>query len=146
MNDPFRLERFVDAQEPEWESVRSELRQGRKRGHWMWFVFPQLRGLGISSTANYFGISSRAEAEAYLQHPILGGRLVKCTLLVNFIEGRSIEAIFGGIDAMKFRSSMTLFNEVGRDRRIFVDALDKYFDGKADQLTLDLLRSRQRTT
>jgi uncharacterized protein (DUF1810 family) len=139
MTDPFHLQRFVDAQNPEFESVRSELQQGWKRGHWMWFVFPQLRGLGHSSTANYFGISSRAEAEAYLKHPILGPRLVECTRLVNSIEGRSIEAIFGAIDAMKFRSSMTLFNEIGGGREIFGGALEKYFDGKADPLTLSVL-------
>jgi uncharacterized protein (DUF1810 family) len=141
--DRFHLRRFVDAQDPEFESVRSELRQGCKRGHWMWFVFPQLRGLGNSSTANYFGISSSAEAGAYLKHPILGQRLLECTLLVNSTEGRSIEAIFGGIDAMKFRSSMTLFNEVGPDRGIFGNALEKYFEGKADQLTLNLLGAGQ---
>jgi uncharacterized protein (DUF1810 family) len=146
MTDPFNLQRFIDAQNSELESVRSELRQGCKRGHWMWFVFPQLRGLGNSSTANYFGISSSAEAEAYLKHPILGQRLLECTLLVNSVEGRSIEAIFGGIDAMKFRSSMTLFTEVGRDREIFGDALEKYFNGEADQLTLSLLRSNQGTS
>jgi uncharacterized protein (DUF1810 family) len=139
MNDPFHLRRFVEAQDAEWESVRSELRQGCKRGHWMWFVFPQLRGLGNSSTANYFGISSSAEADAYLKHPILGQRLFECTRLVYSMEGRSIEAIFGGIDAMKFRSSMTLFDEVGREREIFGGALEKYFDGKADPLTLNLL-------
>jgi uncharacterized protein (DUF1810 family) len=131
MNDPFHLQRFVDAQDPELESVRAELREGRKRGHWMWFVFPQLRGLGSSSTANYFGISSRTEAAAYLEHPILGQRLLECTRLVNSAEGRSIEDIFGGIDALKFRSSMTLFNEVGRDR-VFGDALEKYFGGNTD--------------
>jgi uncharacterized protein (DUF1810 family) len=136
--DPFQLQRFIDVQDPELEGVRSELREGRKRGHWMWFIFPQLRGLGSSSTANYFGISSRAEAEAYLEHPVLGQRLRECTLLVNSIEGRSAEAIFGGIDAMKFRSSMTLFHEVGRGP-VFGDALEKYFAGKADRLTLELL-------
>jgi uncharacterized protein (DUF1810 family) len=141
MTDPFHLQRFIDAQDRELESVRSELRQGCKRGHWMWFVFPQLRGLGSSSTANYFGISSSAEAVAFLDHPVLGQRLMECTLLVNSIENRPIEAIFGGIDAMKFRSSMTLFNQVGQDR-VFGDALEKYFDGKADRLTLDLLGSR----
>jgi uncharacterized protein (DUF1810 family) len=142
MNDPFQLQRFVDAQGPELENVHAELREGRKRGHWMWFVFPQIRGLGSSSTANYFGISSSAEAEAYLKHPILGQRLLECTRLVNAIEGRSVEAIFGGIDAMKFRSSMTLFNEVGRDP-VFRAALEKYFESKADQLTLNLLGSRE---
>jgi uncharacterized protein (DUF1810 family) len=139
--DPFQLQRFIEAQDPVLESVRSELRQGCKRGHWMWFVFPQLRGLGSSSTANYFGISSRAEAEAYVEHSVLGQRLRECTLLVNSIEDRSVEAIFGGIDAVKFRSSMTLFGEVGRER-VFGDALEKYFDGEADRLTLEMLGSR----
>jgi len=142
MGDRFDLKRFVDAQNPEWEGVLSELREGCKRGHWMWFIFPQLRGLGRSSTANYFGISSRAEAEAYLRHPVLGQRLLECTLLVNSVEGRSIEAILGGIDAVKFRSSMTLFTEVGPDWEIFRNSLKKYSGGKADQLTLDLLGPR----
>lgn len=139
MNDPFHLVRFVSAQEPEFETIRSELQQGRKTGHWIWFVFPQLKGLGSSANSNYFGISSRAEAEAYLKHPILGPRLLECTALVNALEDRSIEAILGGIDSVKFRSSMTLFAEAGPDEKIFKQALEKYFGGEPDRRTLDLL-------
>lgn len=139
MNDPFDLLRFVRAQEPEFETIRSELQQGRKTGHWIWFVFPQLKGLGSSANSNYFGISSRAEAEAYLKHPILGPRLLECTALVNALEDRSIEAILGGIDSLKFRSSMTLFAEAGPDEKIFMQALEKYFGGEPDRRTLDLL-------
>jgi uncharacterized protein (DUF1810 family) len=139
MDDPFNLERFLRAQDSEFEDAISELRQGCKRGHWMWFIFPQLRGLGRSSSADYYGISSRAEAEAYLKHPILGRRLSECATLVNLVEGRSIEAIFGGIDSKKFRSSMTLFAGIGPDQEIFERALEKYFSGRADPLTLGLL-------
>ena len=100
----------------------------------MWFVFPQLKGLGYSWMAHKFGISSLAEAEAYLAHPILGSRLIECTRLVNLIEGRSIEAIFGDVDTLKFRSSMTLFAQVAGDVSVFADALRKYFAGRADRL------------
>ena len=139
MNDPFDLERFVNAQNPVFEQVCSELRQGCKKGHWMWFVFPQLRGLGQSSMAYNFGISSRDEAAAYLGHSILGPRLKECTQLVNLLEGRSIEQIFGYPDDLKFRSSMTLFSCVGSDNEVFVAALQKYFDGQPDPLTVERL-------
>ena len=105
----------------------------------MWFIFPQMKGLGHSSLANFYGISSRAEAEAYLRHPVLGQRLVDCTALVNSIEGSSIEEIFGQTDAMKFRSCMTLFAEVDKRSQVFAAALQKYFHGLPDKLTLDLL-------
>lgn len=141
MNDPFHLQRFLNAQDPEYESVLSELRRARKTSHWMWYVFPQLKGLGSSSNASYFGISSRGEAEAYLKHPILGPRLRECTTLVNRAEARSIEAIFGSIDSLKFRSSMTLFAEVDPAGGIFKEALEKYFDGERDPLTLNRLGS-----
>jgi len=108
----------------------------------MWFVFPQLKGLGSSPNANHFGISSRAEAKAYLDHSILGPRLLECTTLVNSVEGRSIEAIFGEIDAMKFRSSMTLFSEVAPDNEVFEEAIKKYYRGEADQLTLKMLKAK----
>src|SRR5206468_1929811 len=120
MSDPFDLQRFVEAQDPVFEEVRAELRRGSKEGHWMWFIFPQLQGLGHSWMAQKFGISSRAEAEAFLAHSILGPRLAQCTRLVNSIEGRSIEQILGSVDTLKFRSSMTLFAEVARDR-VFTD-------------------------
>jgi uncharacterized protein (DUF1810 family) len=139
MSDSFDLERFLGAQNPDFEDVLVELRRGCKKGHWMWFVFPQLKGLGHSRMADKFGISSRAEAEAYLAHPILGSRLIECTRLVNLIEGHSIEEIFGEIDTLKFRSSMTLFAEVAADGSVFADALRKYFAGRPDRLTLERL-------
>jgi len=138
MNDPFDLERFVSAQDPVYDGVREELRAGQKRGHWMWFTFPQLRGLGSSAMATKYGISSRQEAEAYLRHPVLGPRLEECTRLVNAVERRSIEQIFGYPDELKFRSSLTLFRIVAQDSRIFNYALEKYFDGEADPLTLEM--------
>ena len=139
MNDAYNLRRFVDAQNPVFEQVCSELRAGRKQGHWMWFVFPQLKGLGHSWMATKFGISSRGEAEAYLQHPILGPRLEECTRLVSLVDGRSIEQIFGYPDNLKFHSSMTLFAHVASDKEIFLSALQKYFGGKPDGVTLDML-------
>jgi uncharacterized protein (DUF1810 family) len=139
-DDPFNLQRFVDAQNPEFESVLLELRNGAKKGHWIWYIFPQLAGLGKSWNSEFFGISSRAEAKAYLKNPILGQRLRDCTAIVNSHEGCSINAIFGGIDSVKFRSSMTLFSEIGPDRQVFVQALEKYFSGKSDPLTLNILR------
>ncbi len=139
MSNTFDLERFVNAQNPVYEEVRSELRKGRKQGHWMWFVFPQVRGLGSSWMAERFGIASRAEAEAYLTHPILGARLIECTQLVNSIENRSAYEIFGSIDTLKFRSSMTLFAEAAPESVVFDEALRKYFDGVRDRLTLDRL-------
>ena len=139
MNDAYDLERFLDAQNPVFEQVSSELREGRKQGHGMWFVFPQLKGLGHSWMASRFGISSRDEAEAYLRHAILGPRLKECTRLVTLVEGRSIEQIFGYPDNLKFHSSMTLFAHVASDKELFINALQKYFDGERDSLTLDRL-------
>jgi uncharacterized protein (DUF1810 family) len=148
MLDQSDLERFVEAQRGEIDNARTELIRGSKRGHWMWYVFPQLRGLGHSWMANYYGITSLQEAQAYLRHPILGPRLLECTELVNLLEGRSIEEIFGGIDAMKFRSSMTLFAgadaEADNDRPELAKALARYFAGKPDPLTLDLLKCEER--
>jgi len=138
--DPFDLERFVIAQNQVYSAVLEELQNGRKQSHWMWFVFPQLRGLGSSRMADKYGICSRREAEAYLAHTVLAPRLVKCTELVNGVNGRSIEQIFGPTDALKFRSSMTLFCEVASDRRIFQEALMKYFAGQPDRLTLRQLQ------
>jgi uncharacterized protein (DUF1810 family) len=135
-NDPYDLQRFVDAQNPCFERVCSELRDGSKRGHWMWFIFPQIKGLGHSSLAQKFAISSREEAEAYSRHSILGPRLQECTCLVNLIEGRSLEQIFGHPDDLKFRSCMTLFAHATEDNQVFVDALKKYCGGKFDPLTL----------
>lgn len=137
--DPYNLQRFLDAQSPELEQVRVELRAGQKRSHWMWFVFPQLRGLGRSELASYYGISSPEEAKAYLAHPVLGPRLKECTRLVIMVEGRSIDDILGYPDNLKFRSSMTLFASAESDDPIFREALQKYFVGEPDQRTLDLL-------
>jgi uncharacterized protein (DUF1810 family) len=139
MNDPHNLQRFVDAQNPLYEQVCTELRDGQKRGHWIWFVFLQLRGLGSSAMATAFGISSRQEAAAYLDHPVLGPRLRECTRLVNLFEGRAIDQIFGYPDDLKFRSSMTLFASVASDDQVFRDALQKYFGGEPDPLTLERL-------
>jgi uncharacterized protein (DUF1810 family) len=139
MMDPFDLQRFIDAQDPIFEQVLRELRQGRKSGHWMWFIFPQIKGLGSSPMAQRFAISGREEALAYWCHPILGARLRECTRLVNRAEGRSARQIFGQPDDLKFRSSVTLFAEVSGENKPFADALEKYFDGEPDPLTVELL-------
>jgi uncharacterized protein (DUF1810 family) len=139
MSDPYDLQRFVDAQNPVYDRVRTELQEGRKRSHWMWFIFPQIVGLGSSPLARRFAISSLSEAAAYLQHPVLGPRLAECTRLVNLIEGRSIEQVFGYPDDLKFRSSMTLFARASADNQVFVDALQKYFNGEFDPATLERL-------
>ena len=135
----FDLERFVAAQNAVYAQACRELRQGLKQGHWMWFIFPQLKGLGQSFMAEKYGISSTEEARAYLAHPILGPRLAECTSLVNSVEGVSIDEIFGFPDTMKFRSSMTLFAHVSSGSNAFADALQKYYAGKPDPLTLELL-------
>lgn len=135
-DDPFDLTRFVVAQEPVYGSVVQELRDGRKRGHWMWFVFPQLRGLGSSPTAVHYGISSLQEARAYLGHEVLGPRLHECTRLVNQLRGRSITEIFGSPDDLKLRSSMTLFALATDDPQDFRTLLDVYYRGEQDALTL----------
>lgn len=139
MNDSHDLQRFETAQAPVFEQVCAELQEGEKRGHWMWFIFPQLRGLGHSQMAVKFAIASREEAEAYLKHPLLGPRLRECTRLVMLVEGRSITQIFGYPDDLKFRSSMTLFASVASDNQIFKDALQKYFAGEFDRVTLERL-------
>lgn len=138
--DPYNLQHFLDAQRPIYEQVCSELRQGRKSSHWMWFIFPQLRGLGFSATAQKFAISSLAEAEAYLAHPILGPRLNECTELVNLVEGRSASEIFGYPDDLKFRSCMTLFAHATLQNEYFMQALTTYFRGEFDPATLRLLQ------
>lgn len=139
MKDPYNLQRFVDAQERVFPGVLSELQQGRKRGHWMWFVFPQIRGLGRTGMAWDFAIASRAEAEAYLGHPVLGPRLRECTRLLNLVEGRSARQVLGTPDDLKFRSSMTLFGGVASDNDVFEEALQKYYAGERCQPTLDFL-------
>jgi uncharacterized protein (DUF1810 family) len=139
MDDQYKLQRFVDAQEPVYRQVCDELRDGRKRSHWMWFVFPQIQGLGQSAMAQRFAISSLAEAEAYLRHPILGERLRESTRLVNLAKDRSIKEIFGYPDYLKFYSSISLFARAARDNEVFLEALGKYFDGEADPQTLQQL-------
>ena len=139
-NDPYNLQRFVSAQEPVFEQVVSELRQGSKRTHWIWFIFPQIEGLGHSQTARKFSLSSLQEAQAYINHSLLGQRLRECTHLVNLVKGRSIDEIFGYPDNLKFRSSMTLFANATSDNQVFKDALQKYFNGEFDRLTLERLK------
>jgi len=134
--DPFNLERFELAQTAVFQRVLSELEAGTKMGHWMWFIFPQIRGLGRSPVAMEYAISGREEACAFLQHPVLGPRIKECTRLVLLVEGRSVADIFGSPDDMKFRSSMTLFAQVSPDDDIFQRALQKYFAGVPDRLTL----------
>jgi uncharacterized protein (DUF1810 family) len=137
--DPFDLERFVGAQSPVYARVLDELRAGRKRSHWMWFVFPQLRGLGSSPTAVRFGIASADEARAYLSHELLGPRLRECARLVAAVDGRSADEIFGWPDDMKLRSSMTLFAFVAEDNADFVAVLEKFFEGQQDPATVSML-------
>jgi uncharacterized protein (DUF1810 family) len=140
MDDAFDLNRFVQAQSTEYEEVLAELRAGRKRGHWIWFIFPQLKGLGRSSTSEYYGIGSIEEATAYRRHPVLGPRLEECTALVNGVEGRSIDGIFGFPDNLKFRSSMSLFARAAENDALFNAALKKYFGGEPDARTIELMR------
>ena len=138
--DPFALARFVEAQRDCYAQALAELRAGRKASHWMWFVFPQFEGLGMSATSRRYAIRSLAEAQAYLRHEVLGVRLLECTEAVNRLDGRSAHAIFGSPDDMKFRSSMTLFELVAGPASAFAAALDRYFAGERDALTLELVR------
>jgi uncharacterized protein (DUF1810 family) len=140
-DDPFNLKRFVDAQAPVYRSVVDELRGGRKRTHWMWFVFPQLHGLGSSPMAVRYAIASLQEARAYLRHELLGPRLHECTHLVNEVQGRSIAEIFGSPDDLKLCSSMTLFALATDDNQDFIALLAKYYGGQQDPLTLSQLTS-----
>jgi uncharacterized protein (DUF1810 family) len=139
--DQFDLQRFVDAQEPVYGEVLGELHSGRKRSHWIWFVFPQLRGLGRSPTAQRFGISSLDEARAYLEHDVLGPRLRECARLVGQIEGRSADEIFGWPDNLKVRSSMTLFACATDDNAGFRAVLDKFYEGEDDPATVELINT-----
>ncbi len=132
VSDPFNLQRFVDAQEPVLPQVLAELRAGRKSTHWMWFVFPQLRGLGSSMTAVRYALGSIAEATAYLEHPVLGPRLRECTRLVLAVQAASVDEIFGHPDDRKFWSSVTLFSQATGDNQIFREALERYFGGAFD--------------
>lgn len=138
-SDPFDLQRFVDAQARIYQTVLDELRAGRKRTHWIWFIFPQLSGLGSSPMAARYAISALGEAQAYLRHEVLGARLHECAQLVNQVEGRSINDIFGSPDDLKVRSSMTLFARATDDNRDFVALLEKYYDGEEDPVTVTRL-------
>ena len=135
MADPFDLQRFVDAQAPVYDAVRRELKAGRKQSHWMWFIFPQIAGLGQSPMSIRFAIASLNEAKAYLAHPVLGLRLRECARLTLDVEGGSARDIFGPIDEMKFRSSMTLFAHAAPDEELFQRCIDKYFVGCPDPAT-----------
>jgi uncharacterized protein (DUF1810 family) len=161
VNDPYDLARFLSAQQPVYARVLHELAAGRKRTHWMWFIFPQLQGLGSSATARHYGISSLAEARAYLAHPLLGARLRECTALVNGLEETSAQEVFGYPDYLKFRSCLTLFAHAAGEiaaagegaavsapvpagaaastAQPFLSALRKYFAGEEDPLTRELL-------
>ena len=139
MTDEFDLARFLEAQRAIYTDALAELRGGRKESHWMWFVFPQLGALGRSGTARFYGIGSAAEARAYLSHPVLGERLIECTDAVLAHRERPAEAIFGAIDALKFRSSMTLFEAVGQAPEPFAAALASFYGGERDEATVRLL-------
>ena len=148
--DPFHLQRFLDAQASTFAQARAELAVGQKRSHWMWFIFPQIRGLGSSSTAQRYAISGLPEAVAYLAHPLLGARLRECTALVNAVRGRSVEDIFGYPDDLKFHSSITLFAQAAEaaepaepgesGNHVFAEALAQHFGGEPDRATLDRLQ------
>jgi uncharacterized protein (DUF1810 family) len=141
MDDPHDLQRFVTAQAPVYDQVREELRRGRKASHWMWFVFPQIAGLGHSAMAQRYAITSWGEARAYLAHPVLGPRLRECAALVTAVEGRTLNAILGAPDDLKFHSSMTLFALASDHDPVFVAALEKYFAGTPDPATVTKLRA-----
>jgi uncharacterized protein (DUF1810 family) len=139
--DAFNPQRFVDAQDAVWNDVQHELQTGHKTSHWMWFVFPQLADLGRSGTAKFYGIQGRAEACAYLAHPVLGPRLVTCCRLLLEVKEATAKEIFGDIDAMKLRSCMTLFSEVAPQEPVFQEVLERYFAGEGDPLTLHCLQA-----
>ncbi len=139
MNDVFNLQRFVDAQENAYAGVLVELSRGRKSGHWIWYIFPQIAGLGYSQMSQRYAIASLEEARAYAAHPVLGHRLDECVRLMLAIEGKTVEQALGHVDAMKFRSCLTLFAAACEDNRQFKVALDRFFDGEQDPLTLQAL-------
>ncbi|WP_029433195.1 DUF1810 domain-containing protein [Blastococcus sp. URHD0036] len=139
MSDRFDLQRFVDAQSGTYEQALAELRAGAKRSHWMWFVFPQVAGLGRSSTAQRYAVPGLDEARAYLAHPVLGPRLVECARVLARLEGRTAEQVFGPVDAVKLRSSMTLFAAAAPDEPVFGEVLDAFFAGERDDATTSRL-------
>lgn len=138
MTDPFNLTRFVDAQADSFGTALGEIRRGAKRSHWMWFIFPQIAGLGTSAMARRYALVSLDEARAYLDHPVLGARLFECVAALQDLTGTTAEAVFGGIDAIKLHSSLTLFIETGAGP-LFTAALERWFEGRKDEATLRLL-------
>jgi uncharacterized protein (DUF1810 family) len=140
MSDPHDLQRFVDAQDRVIDEVREELRAGRKRSHWMWFVFPQLKGLGSSSTAQFYGIASLAEARAWLAHPVLGARLRECCALMLAVPGKSAHEILGSPDDLKFRSCLSLFALAAPQEAVFRQALERFYGGEPDARTVQLCK------
>jgi len=138
-DDKHNLNRFIESQDSVYQQVRSELINGKKRSHWMWFIFPQIDGLGSSSTAQHYAIKSKDEAIAYLTHPVLGKRLIECAEIVLAVNGHSASEIFGFPDYLKFRSSITLFATVSESGSIFEKNIDKYFSGEADSKTIEIL-------
>lgn len=141
--DSFALDRFLDVQSAHYETALAELRCGRKESHWIWFVLPQLRGLGMSSMSHQYGISGLAEAQAYLTHPVLGARLRECVVAICSHEGKSAAEILGDIDAMKFKSCLTLFSAVEQDTKLFQQALRQLFGAMPDMQTIELLAQQQ---
>ena len=144
VTDPFDLNRFIEAQEAVYDRALSELRNGRKETHWMWFIFPQIAGLGTSPMSHRYSIRSVAEARAYLDHPILGPRLIECGNAVLAVENRSATEILGKPDDMKMKSCATLFEYVSQSENIFTEILIKYYDRKRDSRTLDLIQSKEK--
>ncbi len=136
MND---LKRFLDAQENDFERALAEIKRGRKQSHWMWYIFPQIAGLGFSETSRFYAVKTKAEAEIYLAHPVLGARLMKISEALLEIEGKTANQIFGSPDDVKLKSSMTLFGVLENTNPVFQSVLDKYFDGAKDQKTLELI-------
>ncbi|HEY9769815.1 MAG TPA: DUF1810 domain-containing protein [Coleofasciculaceae cyanobacterium] len=143
-NDPFELNRFISAQDQVYDRVLAELKNGRKRSHWMWYIFPQLDGLAQSTTSKYYAIKSREEAIAYLNHSVLGARIIECAKTIVAIEGKTVSEIFGYPDDLKLKSSMTLFSEITPEPT-FIRVLDKYFQGEQDDRTLQLLKKLKNT-
>ncbi|MBC5774982.1 DUF1810 domain-containing protein [Pontibacter sp. KCTC 32443] len=141
MPDNYNLNRFLEAQESTYQAALAEIRNGRKRSHWMWFIFPQLAGLGFTETSQFYAIKSIDEATAYLHHPVLGKRLLEITEALLTIEGKSANQIFGSPDDAKLKSSMTLFAAISDENSVFRKVLEKYFNGQKDTKTLQLLES-----
>ena len=141
MPDDYNLNRFLEAQESTYQTALSEITNGKKRSHWMWYIFPQVAGLGFSETSQYYGIKTIAEAKAYLNHPVLGKRLIEISEVLLTINGKSANQVFGSPDDMKLKSSMTLFAAISDEDSVFNKVLEKYFDGKEDAKTLQLLKN-----